>query len=81
VPFDLVILDLEMPVMNGYDVCRTLRSDKRWATLPILVRSVHTHPQDILAGFEAGVSDYMIKPFSEAQLRARARSWLTRTGR
>jgi len=81
VPFDLVILDLEMPVMNGYEVCRTLRSDKRWATLPILVLSVHTHPQDILAGFEAGVSDYMIKPFSEAQLRARARSWLTRTGR
>jgi DNA-binding response OmpR family regulator len=45
------------------------------------VLSVHNDPKDILAGFEAGVSDYMIKPFSEAQLRARARSWLTRPGR
>jgi CheY-like chemotaxis protein len=80
-PFDLVILDLEMPAMNGYQVCREIRIIKQLETLPILVLSVHNDPKDILAGFEAGVSDYMIKPFSEAQLRARARSWLTRTGR
>jgi CheY-like chemotaxis protein/ribonuclease BN (tRNA processing enzyme) len=80
-PFDLVILDLEMPAMNGYQVCRAIRINKQLETLPILVLSVHNDPKDILAGFEAGVSDYMIKPFSEAQLRARARSWLTRTGR
>jgi len=81
VPLDLVILDLEMPAMNGYEVCRAIRSNKQFETLPILALSVHNDPKDILAGFEAGVSDYMIKPFSEAQLRARARSWLTRTGR
>jgi len=81
VPCDLVILDMEMPAMNGYDVCRIIRGNKQFETLPILALSAHTDPKDILAGFEAGVSDYMIKPFSEAQLRARARSWLTRTGR
>jgi len=80
-PFDLVILDLEMPAMNGYEVCRAIRSNEQFEKLPILALSVHTDPKDILSGFEAGVSDYMVKPFSEAQLRARARSWLTRTGR
>jgi CheY-like chemotaxis protein len=80
-PFDLVILDLEMPAMNGFDVCRSVRNNKRLDGLPILVLTVRSDPNDIIAGFEAGVSDYMIKPFSEAQLRARARSWLTRTGR
>ena len=81
VPFDLVLLDLEMPGMDGFDVCRAVRSDKRLDTLPILVLTVHSDPRDIMAGFEAGVTDYMIKPFSEAQLRARTRSWLTRSSR
>jgi CheY-like chemotaxis protein/ribonuclease BN (tRNA processing enzyme) len=81
VHFDLVLLDLEMPGMNGFEVCRAVRSDERLEGLPILVLTVHSDPKDILKGFEAGVTDYMIKPFSEAQLRARARSWLTRTSR
>jgi CheY-like chemotaxis protein/phosphoribosyl 1,2-cyclic phosphodiesterase len=81
VPFDLVLLDLEMPSMDGFDVCRAVRSDKQLDQLPILVLTVHSDPQDIMAGFEAGVTDYMIKPFSEAQLRARTRSWLTRSTR
>jgi DNA-binding response OmpR family regulator len=66
--------------MNGFDVCRAVRSNKRLEALPILVLTVRSDPKDIVAGFEAGVTDYMIKPFSEAQLRARARSWLTRSG-
>lgn len=81
VPFDLVLLDLAMPGMDGFEVCRTVRSDKRLDSLPILVLTVRSDPRDIVAGFEAGVTDYMIKPFSEAQLRARARSWLTRSSR
>jgi CheY-like chemotaxis protein len=78
--FDLVLLDLEMPEMNGFSVCRILRSDERLRDLPILVLSVHDHPADILAGFAEGATDYMTKPFKEAQLRARVRSWLTRVG-
>src|ERR1051326_4861072 len=58
VPFDLVLLDLEMPGMDGFDVCRAVRSDKRLDTLPILVLTVHSDPRDIMAGFEAGVTDY-----------------------
>jgi CheY-like chemotaxis protein/ribonuclease BN (tRNA processing enzyme) len=79
VPFNLVLLDLEMPGMDGFDVCRAVRRDKRLDSMPILVLTVHSNPRDIIAGFDAGVTDYMIKPFSEAQLRARARSWLTRS--
>jgi CheY-like chemotaxis protein/phosphoribosyl 1,2-cyclic phosphodiesterase len=80
-PFDLLLLDLEMPGMNGFDVCRAVRSNKRLDPLPILMLTVRSDPSDIVAGFDAGVTDYMTKPFSEAQLRARARSWLTRSSR
>jgi CheY-like chemotaxis protein/ribonuclease BN (tRNA processing enzyme) len=80
-PFDLLLLDLEMPGMDGLDVCRTVRGTVDLDALPILVLTVRNDPRDILAGFESGVTDYMVKPFSEAQLRARVRSWLTRTGR
>jgi DNA-binding response OmpR family regulator len=79
VPFDLVLLDLEMPGLNGFDVCREVRTTQGLDALPILALTVHSDPEDIVAGFDAGVSDYMIKPFSEAQLRARVRSWITRT--
>jgi DNA-binding response OmpR family regulator len=78
--FDLVLLDLEMPEMDGFAVCRILRSDERLRSLPVLVLSVRNEPKDILAGFAEGVTDYMTKPFKEAQLRARVRSWLTRSG-
>jgi CheY-like chemotaxis protein/phosphoribosyl 1,2-cyclic phosphodiesterase len=78
--FDLVLLDLEMPEMNGFTVCRILRSDERLRNLPILVLTVHDNPADILAGFAEGATDYMTKPFKEAQLRAKVRSWLSRAG-
>jgi DNA-binding response OmpR family regulator len=78
--FDLVLLDLQMPAMDGFSVCRILRSDARLQSLPILVLTVRSDPADILAGFAEGATDYMTKPFSEAQLRARVRSWLTRGG-
>jgi CheY-like chemotaxis protein/ribonuclease BN (tRNA processing enzyme) len=78
--FDLVLLDLEMPEMDGFAVCRMLRSDERLRSLPVVVLSVRNEPNDIVAGFAEGVTDYMTKPFKEAQLRARVRSWLTRTG-
>ena len=79
-PFDLLLLDLEMPGMDGLDVCRTVRGVEELSALPILVLTVRNDPSDIVKGFESGVTDYMVKPFSEAQLRARVRSWLTRTG-
>jgi CheY-like chemotaxis protein len=78
--FDLVLLDLEMPEMNGLTVCRILRSDEQLRNLPILVLTVHDNPADIVATFAEGATDYMTKPFKEAQLRARVRSLLTRVG-
>jgi CheY-like chemotaxis protein/phosphoribosyl 1,2-cyclic phosphodiesterase len=77
-PFDLVLLDLEMPEMNGLTVCRILRNDERHKNMPILVLTVRNDPKDIVTGFDVGATDYMTKPFKEAQLRARVRSWLTR---
>jgi CheY-like chemotaxis protein/phosphoribosyl 1,2-cyclic phosphodiesterase len=78
--FDLVLLDLEMPEMNGLTVCRILRNDDQLRNLPILVLTVHDNPADIVATFAEGATDYMTKPFKEAQLRARVRSLLTRVG-
>jgi CheY-like chemotaxis protein len=78
--FDLVVLDLALPEVSGHDVCRAIRGAPRSADLPILVVTVRNDPKDIRAAFAAGVNDYMVKPFSEAQLRARVRSWVMRRG-
>ena len=78
--FDLVVLDLAMPGLGGVDVCRAIRGTRELDHLPILVVTVRNDPRTIRAAFAAGVNDYMIKPFSEAQLRARVRSWVMRHG-
>lgn len=76
--FDLVLLDLHLPEMDGIAVTRAIRSDQRTAKLPILVLSARADVANLLAGFSEGVTDYMTKPFAMAQVRARVRSWLAR---
>ena len=77
--YDLIILDLMLPELSGTDVLHQIRSTNNH--VPILMLTAKDTVQDRIQGLDAGADDYMIKPFSEAQLRARARSWLTRTGR
>ncbi len=75
---DLVLLDLTMPEMDGFAVCRALRSEDRFKQLPILMLTAHDREDDVLAGFAAGATDYIAKPFSVAQLRTRVHLWVTR---
>lgn len=69
---DLVILDVMMPKMSGLEVCRKLRERYSLFELPVLIVTVGNRTQDILAGFEAGANDYLSKPFSLKELKARA---------
>jgi DNA-binding response OmpR family regulator len=72
---DLVILDVNMPGMDGYEVCSRLRE---FSSFPILMLTARSQENDILRGFNAGVDDYLGKPFKKAELEARVRALLRR---
>jgi CheY-like chemotaxis protein/phosphoribosyl 1,2-cyclic phosphodiesterase len=76
--FDLILLDVQMPKMDGFATCRALRADKRLEGVPIVMLTARRDEKDVQEGFSEGVTDYMTKPFAVAQFRARVRSWLTR---
>ena len=78
--FDLILLDLEMPVMDGFTACRTLRQDPRLTSTPIVMLTGRAEDENILRGFENGVTDYITKPFTLAIVRTSVRNWLTRHG-
>src|SRR5664279_2194369 len=69
----VVIIDLGLPDMEGIDVCRTIRA---WSSVPILVLSARTEEQETASLLEAGADDYVTKPFSTVELRARVRAQL-----
>lgn len=75
-PFDLVILDIMMPKMDGLEVCRRLRQG---GSVPILMLSAKTQDMDKIMGLMTGADDYMIKPFNPLELLARVRSLLRRS--
>jgi len=74
----LVLLDVMLPGMNGFDVCRELRG--ALPQLPILMLTARGAEQDVLDGFRAGADDYVTKPFSVAELLARIEALLRRSG-
>ena len=74
---DLVVLDVNMPKMDGFEVCRRIRAQ---ADTPILLLTVRGEEDDIVAGLEIGADDYIVKPFSPRQLVARAKAILRRAG-
>jgi two-component system phosphate regulon response regulator PhoB len=78
---DLLLLDWMLPDSPGVDIARRLRRDARTRELPILMLTARAHEGDKLAGFEAGVDDYVTKPFSPRELIARVRAMLRRTAR
>ena len=73
--FDLMILDLMLPGMNGIDVCRVLRSD---SGVPIVMLTAKTDTVDVVLGLESGADDYIMKPFKPKELVARVRARLRR---
>ncbi|HWI66230.1 MAG TPA: response regulator [Symbiobacteriaceae bacterium] len=68
---DLVLLDVMMPVMDGYQVLRTIRSEPDLAQIPVIMLTAKGQERDILAGFKDGATDYIVKPFSPAEVVAR----------
>ncbi|MBN6186043.1 response regulator [Aneurinibacillus sp. BA2021] len=75
--FDLVILDIMMPRLSGYEICRLLRQRYSLTELPILIVTAKNQPEDIIAAFEAGANDYLTKPFDRRELLARVHTLLS----
>ena len=76
---DLIILDVMMPDMDGYEVCRRLRTEPSTATIPIIMFTAKTMVDDKVAGFEAGADDYLTKPTHPAELASRVKAVLLRS--
>jgi DNA-binding response OmpR family regulator len=76
-PPDLVILDIMLPGMDGWEVCRRLRAT---STLPVIMLTARGDPIDRVVGLELGADDYMVKPFHGRELVARVRAVLRRSG-
>jgi len=77
---DLVVLDIRLPDIDGYEVCRQLRSHRRTAHVPIIFLTERRERIDRLAGLELGAVDYVTKPFDIQELRLRVRNILRRSG-
>jgi DNA-binding response OmpR family regulator len=74
-PFDIALIDLMLPGIDGFEVCRTLR---RVSDIPIIMVTARTDSHDVVAGLEAGADDYVSKPFMAKELSARIRALLRR---
>lgn len=74
-PIDLVILDIMMPKLDGYEVCKRIKTS---SNIPVIMLSARGEEYDKLFGFEIGVDDYMVKPFSPKELMARVKAVLER---
>ncbi len=75
---DLLLIDLMMPTMDGYEAIRQLRNDTRTAHLPMIIITAKSTPNDIVVGFETGADDYICKPFNISELLARVKGHLRR---
>ncbi|MFE7991574.1 response regulator transcription factor [Streptomyces shenzhenensis] len=79
---DLVVLDLMLPVVDGFGVCRVLRGGAQdTADIPVLMLTARSAEDDLLLGLELGADDYLTKPYSPRELMARIRTVLRRSGR
>lgn len=77
VDYDAIVLDVMLPGLDGFEVCRRLRASQRW--MPVLMLTARTGVEDRVRGLDVGADDYLLKPFSFAELVARVRA-LSRRG-
>ena len=77
-PFDLIVLDLMLPAVDGLEVCRRLKSDPKTRDIPIIMLTAKSEESDMVAGLERGADDYISKPFGPRVLSARVKGLLRR---
>jgi two-component system phosphate regulon response regulator PhoB len=70
-PFDLMVLDWNLPGMTGIELCRLIRRDPTLSTLPVLFLTAHASSKDVVEAFASGADDYVVKPFRAPELGAR----------
>jgi phosphoserine phosphatase RsbU/P len=75
---DLIITDVMMPVMDGFELCRSIRNESRWQTLPFIFLSARGSTDDRVTGLSLGADDYVVKPFDRRELLVKARTLLNR---
>jgi sigma-B regulation protein RsbU (phosphoserine phosphatase) len=76
-PPDLIISDIEMPKMNGYELCRTVKNDAALRRIPLILLSTLSSPEDIIEGLQAGADNYVTKPYETEYLLGRVTSLLS----
>ena len=74
---DLILLDVMMPEMDGFETCRQLKAAEQWRQIPVIFLTAKTETADIVQGFELGAVDYVAKPFNTHELLARVNTHLT----
>jgi putative two-component system response regulator len=80
-PVDLILLDVQMPKMDGYEVCRRLKEDESTASIPVVFLTAELDDESRARGMEAGAVDYMTKPIETAALAAVINQHLNEGGR
>jgi len=78
---DLIVLDLMLPDVDGFEICKYLRGQGRFSSIPIIMLTAKTEETDKIVGLELGADDYVTKPFSPRELVARVRAVLRRQGK
>jgi len=74
---DLILLDVMMPEMDGFETCRQIKASEKWRQIPVIFLTAKTETTDIVQGFELGAVDYVAKPFNAHELLARVNTHLT----
>jgi DNA-binding response OmpR family regulator len=78
---DLILMDVRMPRMTGYDACRLLKANPNLKDIPVVFLSAKGQDSEIAAGLEAGAEEYLLKPFAPDQLTDRVKTILSRFGK
>lgn len=79
-PYDLIVLDVMMPKLDGFEVCKRIRANRASASVPIVLLTAKGTIEDKIRGFNAGADDYLVKPFEFQELMVRMRALFRRTG-
>lgn len=78
---DIILLDVRMPRMTGYDACRLIKSDPNLKDVPVIFLSAKGQENEIQTGIESGAEEYLLKPFAPDQLTDRVRTILAKFGK